>query len=125
MIMPFSRAIGPAGLLIAATIAILAPMHAAPTWAQADKPQSPGIILEGSGNTTVGGGAAARVGDRSSSGSALVQGSPNVTINGRPAVTMGDQTGCGGITIGGGSSVFINGKPVARAGDLTSGCPGK
>jgi len=88
--------------------------------------EAPGIITEGSGNTTVGGQAAARRGDATSDpGVAVEGGSPNVFINGRPAVTVGDRTGCGGITVGGSSNVFINGKPVARAGDLTTGCPPK
>lgn len=88
-------------------------------------PTMPGAVIEGSKNTAIGGAAAARTGDRTSSGSAVVQGSSNVMINGKPAVTLGDRTGCGGITVGGASNVFINGKPVARAGDITTGCPNK
>lgn len=85
----------------------------------------PGAIIEGSRNTTIGGAAPARVGDRTSSGAAIVQGSSNVFINGKPAVTLGDRSGCGGVAVGGAGTVFINGKPVARAGDSTTGCPGK
>src|SRR6202011_5092155 len=89
-------------------------------------PQAPGVITKGSGDTSIGGQAAARSGDATSEpGVALEGGSPNVFINGRPAVTVGDKTGCGGIAVGGSSNVFINGKPVARAGDLTTGCPSK
>jgi uncharacterized Zn-binding protein involved in type VI secretion len=86
---------------------------------------APGVITDGSGDTQIGGQAAARRGDATSDGVGLEGGSPNVFINGRPAVTVGDQTGCGGVTVGGSPNVFINGKPVARAGDLTTGCPGK
>lgn len=88
-------------------------------------PAQPGVITEGAQGVTIGGGAAARAGDRTSGGDAIVNGSPNVFINGRPAVTVGDTTGCGGVVVGGASNVFINGKPVARAGDVTTGCAGK
>lgn len=89
------------------------------------QPAGPGVITEGAQGVTIGGGAAARAGDRTSDGNAVVKGSPNVFINGKPAVTVGDTTGCGGVVVGGASNVFINGKPVARAGDVTTGCPGK
>jgi uncharacterized Zn-binding protein involved in type VI secretion len=85
----------------------------------------PGVVTEGSGNTSIGGLPAARKGDRTDGDGAIVEGSSNVFINGKPAATMGDRTGCGGVTVGGGGGVFINGKPAARAGDLTTGCPGK
>ena len=98
---------------------------ASPALAQKSPPATPGVITEGSSNTSVGGSGAARAGDRTSSSTAVRQGSPDVFINGRPAVTTGDKTGCGGIVVGGGSNVFINGKPVARAGDVTTGCPEK
>ena len=88
-------------------------------------PTGPGVITEGAAGVSIGGGAAARVGDRTSDGNAVTTGSSNVFINGRPAATVGDATGCGGIVVGGASGVFINGKPVARAGDVTTGCPGK
>lgn len=88
-------------------------------------PAQPGVITEGAQGVTIGGGAAARAGDRTSDGDAVAKGSPNVFINGRPAVTIGDTTGCGGVVVGGASNVFINGKPVARAGDVTTGCAGK
>ena len=83
---------------------------------------APGVIKQGSGNTSIGGLPAARKGDATDDGDTIEQGSPNVFINGKPAVTMGDKTNCGGVAIGGAPNVFINGKPVARAGDLTSGC---
>ena len=83
---------------------------------------APGVITQGSGNTSIGGLPAARKGDATDGGDTLEQGSPNVFINGKPAVTTGDKTNCGGVTIGGAPNVFINGKPVARAGDLTTGC---
>ena len=83
---------------------------------------TPGVIKQGSGNTSIGGLPAARKGDATDDGGTIEQGSPNVFINGKPAVTMGDKTNCGGVAIGGAPNVFINGKPVARAGDLTSGC---
>jgi uncharacterized Zn-binding protein involved in type VI secretion len=89
------------------------------------QPARPGVISEGAQGVTIGGGAAARAGDRTTDGDAVVKGSPNVFINGRPAVTVGDTTGCGGVVVGGASNVFINGKPVARAGDITTGCAGK
>ncbi|MGE0700452.1 MAG: PAAR domain-containing protein [Hyphomicrobiaceae bacterium] len=85
----------------------------------------PGVITEGAKGVSIGGAAAARVGDRTTDGNAVTSGSSNVFINGRPAATVGDTTGCGGIVVGGASGVFINGKPVARAGDVTTGCPGK
>jgi len=84
-----------------------------------------GVIVRGSGDTSIGGQAAARAGDATDQAAAVVEGSPNVFINGKPAVTVGGKTGCGGIVVGGASNVFINGKPVARAGDLTTGCPDK
>ncbi len=96
-----------------------------PAIAQQNQPATPGVITEGSANTSIGGAGAARAGDRTSNSTAVRQGSSNVFINGRPAVTTGDRTGCGGIVVGGGSNVFINGKPVARAGDVTTGCPQK
>ena len=83
---------------------------------------APGVVTEGSGNTSIGGLPAARKGDRTDGDGAIVEGSSNVFINGKPAVTTGDKTSCGGINVGGGSNVFINGKPVARAGDMTTGC---
>jgi uncharacterized Zn-binding protein involved in type VI secretion len=86
---------------------------------------APGVIVEGSGNVSVGGQPAARKGDRTDDGHAAVEGSKNVFINGRPAVTVGDTSSCGGVVVGGAHNVFVNGKPLARAGDLTSGCPGK
>ncbi len=93
--------------------------------AQTTQSGTPGVITEGSSNTSIGGAAAARTGDRTTNSSAVQQGSSNVFINGRPAVTTGDKTSCGGLVVGGGSNVFINGKPVARAGDMTTGCPKK
>ena len=96
-----------------------------PASAQQGQSATPGVITEGSANTTIGGAGAARAGGRTSNGTAARQGSSNVFINGKPAVTTGDKTGCGGIVVGGGSNVFINGKPVARAGDMTTGCPEK
>ena len=98
---------------------------AMPVLAQNAQPGTPGVITEGSSNTTIGGAGAARTGDRTSNSTAVQQGSSNVFINGRPAVTTGDKTGCGGIVVGGGSNVFVNGKPIARAGDITTGCPEK
>jgi uncharacterized Zn-binding protein involved in type VI secretion len=83
---------------------------------------TPGVIKQGSGNTSIGGMPAARKGDATDDGGSIEQGSSNVFINGKPAVTMGDKTNCGGVAIGGAPNVFINGKSVARAGDLTSGC---
>jgi uncharacterized Zn-binding protein involved in type VI secretion len=93
--------------------------------AQDPKSGTPGVITQGSSNTSIGGQAAARRGDATDGGTAIVQGSSNVFINGKPATTLGDKTGCGGTTIGGAGNVFINGKPAARAGDLTSGCAEK
>ena len=91
-----------------------------------DRPSDPpGVITEGSSNTSIGGMPTARKGDAAVGEGAIVEGSPNVSINGRPAATVGDRTGCGGIVVGGGGGVFINGKPAARTGDLTTGCPGK
>ena len=114
--------------LLHVTIALIIASAATTAVAQDKAPSStasPGVILEGSTNTSIGGAAAARLGDRTTDGSAIVQGSTNVFINGKPAVTLGDKTGCGGLAIGSGSNVFINGKPVARAGDVTTGCPDK
>jgi uncharacterized Zn-binding protein involved in type VI secretion len=93
--------------------------------AQDHRGNAPGVITEGSGNTSIGGMPAARKGDAASGEGSVVEGSPNVSINGRPAATVGDRTGCGGIVVGSGGGVFINGKPAARTGDLTTGCPGK
>jgi uncharacterized Zn-binding protein involved in type VI secretion len=91
-----------------------------------DRPgELPGVVTEGSGNTSIGGMPVARKGDAAAGEGAIVEGSPNVSINGRPAATVGDRTGCGGIVVGGGGGVFINGKPAARTGDVTTGCPGK
>ena len=86
---------------------------------------APGVVIEGSSSTSVGGQSAARKGDRTDGGGAIIEGSKDVFINGTPAATTGDRTGCGGITVGGGGGVFINGKPAARAGDLTTGCANK
>ncbi len=93
--------------------------------AQERPSELPGVITQGSGNTSIGGMPAARKGDAAAGEGAVVEGSPDVFINGRPAATVGDRTGCGGIVVGGGGGVFINGKPAARTGDLTTGCPGK
>lgn len=93
---------------------------------RADPPGgAPGVVIEGSRNTSIGGQPAARKGDRTDSGDAISGGSSNVFINGKPAATTGDRTGCGGVAVGGGGGVFINGKPAARAGDITTGCPGR
>ncbi len=86
---------------------------------------APAVIIEGSGNVSVGGQAAARKGDAADNGQILAEGSKDVFINGRPAVAAGDRTACSGVTVGGASNVFINGKPMARSGDLTTACPGK
>jgi uncharacterized Zn-binding protein involved in type VI secretion len=93
--------------------------------AQERPSEAPGVVTEGSSNTSIGGVSAARKGDAAAGEGAIVGGSPDVFINGRPAATVGDKTGCGGIVVGGGGGVFINGKPAARTGDLTTGCPGK
>ncbi len=106
-------------------LALLCATAMAGTVAQEVKGGAPGVITEGSTNTSIGGQAAARKGDRTDGGSAIVEGSKDVFINGQPAAVLGNKTGCGGITIGGASNVFINGRPVARAGDLTTGCPQK
>ncbi len=86
---------------------------------------APAVIVEGSGDVSVGGQGAARKGDTADDSQPIVGGSGNVFINGRPAVTAGDRTACGGVTVGGASNVFVNGKPLARSGDLTTGCPPK
>ena len=100
---------------------------AAPVKAQnANLPSgAPAVIVEGSGDVSAGGQAAARKGDPGDNGQPIAEGSKNVFINGRPAVTAGDRTACGGVTVGGASNVFVNGKPMARSSDLTTGCPGK
>jgi uncharacterized Zn-binding protein involved in type VI secretion len=100
---------------------------AAPVEAQnANVPSgTPTVIVEGSGDVSAGGQAAARKGDAGDDGQPIAQGSKNVFINGRPAVTAGDRTACGGVIVGGASNVFVNGKPIARSSDLTTGCPGK
>jgi uncharacterized Zn-binding protein involved in type VI secretion len=109
-----------------ATVAqILIGTFAAGVAAQERPSELPGVVTEGSGNTSIGGMPAARKGDTAAGEGAVVGGSPDVFINGRPAATVGDRTGCGGIVVGGGGGVFINGKPAARAGDVTTGCPGK
>ncbi|KAB2920720.1 MAG: hypothetical protein F9K29_00125 [Hyphomicrobiaceae bacterium] len=107
------------------SLALLCAATVAGAVAQEVKDGTPGVITEGSKNTSIGGQAAARKGDRTDGGSAIVEGSKDVFINGQPAAVLGDKTGCGGITIGGASNVFINSRPVARAGDLTTGCPQK
>ncbi|MEZ5923317.1 MAG: PAAR domain-containing protein [Hyphomicrobiaceae bacterium] len=83
---------------------------------------SPGVIVEGSGDVSIGGQSAARVGDTTSTGNVVVEGSPDVFINGKPAAVQGGATNCGGIVIGGSSNVFINGKPAASTGDVATGC---
>ncbi|MGA7323876.1 MAG: PAAR domain-containing protein [Rhodomicrobium sp.] len=100
---------------------------AAPVKAQnANLPSgSPAVIVEGSGDVSAGGQAAARKGDTADDKQPIAGGSKNVFINGRAAVTAGDRTACGGVTVGGASNVLVNGKPIARSGDLTTGCPGK
>ena len=82
----------------------------------------PGVVTEGSRDTTIGGRPAARVGDGTSGGAPIVEGSPNVFINGKPAAITGGRTGCGGVTVGGAGSVIINGKPAAQSGSPTTGC---
>jgi uncharacterized Zn-binding protein involved in type VI secretion len=108
-------------LMIASIVGSIAP----PASAQDTPGAVPGVVTEGSGNTSIGGLPAARKGDAVTGEGSVVEGSPNVFINGRPAGTVGDRTGCGGTVVGGGAGVFINGKPAARTGDLTTGCPGK
>jgi uncharacterized Zn-binding protein involved in type VI secretion len=107
------------------TLALL--LIAAPAEAQnANLPSgAPALIVEGSGDVSAGGQAAARKGDRTDDGQTIAGGSGDVFINGRPAVTAGERTGCGGVTVGGASNIFVNGKPIARSGDLTAGCPQK
>jgi uncharacterized Zn-binding protein involved in type VI secretion len=94
-----------------------------------DAPQpeaaSPGVIVEGSADVSIGGQSAARAGDATSTGNVIVEGSPDVFINGKPAAVQGGTTECGGVVIGGSSNVFINGKPAAGTGDATSGCGGQ
>ena len=106
-------------VLLCVCVAVLAAGLAV---AQEVKDGTPGVITQGSGNTSIGGLPAARKGDTTDKGDTVENGSPNVVINGKPAVTAGDKTNCGGVTVGGAPNVFINGKPVARAGDLTTGC---
>jgi uncharacterized Zn-binding protein involved in type VI secretion len=112
--------------LIAALLALGWLQIAAPVLAQTGESAGamPGVVTEGSGNTTVGGRAATRAGDRAGDAT-IVEGSPNVFINGRPAARAGDKTGCGGVVLGGGGNVYINGRPAAAAADLTTGCPPK
>lgn len=86
---------------------------------------SPGVVVEGSESVTIGGNAAARAGDQTSTGNVIVEGSTNVFINGKPAAIQGGATDCGGIVIGGSSNVFINGKPAAGTGDAATGCAGQ
>lgn len=83
---------------------------------------SPGVIVQGSGDVSIGGQSAARAGDATSTGNVVVEGSPDVFINGKPASVQGGTTDCGGIVVGGSSNVFINGKPAAGLGDAASGC---
>jgi uncharacterized Zn-binding protein involved in type VI secretion len=111
--------------LIAVACALAMGWTALPALAQSTSEGTPNVVIEGSGNTVIGGQAATRKGDRTDGANAVVEGSPDVFINGRPAARAGDKTGCGGIVIGGGSNVFINGRPAAATGDLTTGCPGK
>ncbi len=91
-----------------------------------DAPQpeaaSPGVVVEGSENVTIGGQSAARVGDQTSTGAVVVEGSSNVFINGKPAAIQGGATDCGGIVIGSSSGVYINGKPAAGTGSVATGC---
>ena len=110
---------------IAAGALVLQAMLAASPVPAAAQSQAgvPGVVTEGSSNTTIGGQPAARNRDATDSGGAIAGGSKDVFINGRPAATVGDRTDCGGITVGGAGNVFINGKPAARAGDLTTECP--
>ncbi len=49
---------------------------------------APGVIVEGSGNVSVGGQPAARKGDRTDDGQAAVEGSSNVFINGGPPLRL-------------------------------------
>ncbi len=86
---------------------------------------APAVIIEGSGDVSAGGQAAARKGDATDNGQIIVEGSKDVFINGRPAALAGGRTACGGVTVGGASNVYINGKPMARSGDLTAACPEK
>lgn len=86
---------------------------------------APEVIVQGSGDVSAGGQAAARKGDITDRAQPIAGGSKDVFINGKPAVTVGDKTACGGAIVGGASNVFINGKPMARSGDLATGCPGK
>ncbi len=100
-----------------------------------DAPQpeaaSPGVVVEGSENVTIGGQSAARAGDQTSTGNVIVEGSSNVFINGKPAAVQGGATDCGGIVpkarlrhdvIGSSSGVYINGKPAAGTGSVATGC---
>ncbi|MGE0627816.1 MAG: PAAR domain-containing protein [Hyphomicrobiaceae bacterium] len=118
------------GLVLAAACAAIFNIGTTARAQTAPGSSAPGVIMDGSGNVSVGGQAAARKGERTTGSGAdgagkIVEGSSNVFINGRPAATLGDRTGCGGIVVGGSSNVFVNGKPLARSGDLTTGCPGK
>jgi uncharacterized Zn-binding protein involved in type VI secretion len=111
--------------LIAVMGAMAMGWAALPALAQSTPAGAPNVVIEGSGNTSIGGQAATRKGDRTDGANAIVEGSPDVFVNGKPAARAGDKTGCGGIVIGGASNVFINGRPAAATGDLTTGCPGK
>ena len=112
----------PAALAGAIAVAVAMSTVVAPREASAQSGGAPGIVTDGSNNTSVGGAAAATAGDRTDQGSAVVGGSSNVFINGKPAARVGDKTNCGGIAISGSSNVFVNGKPLVRSGDMTTGC---
>ena len=102
---------------------VLALIATSPPVSAQERPGTPGVIMKGSDNVSIGGKPAARQGDTTSGGNVVVEGSKNVFINGKPAAVTNDKTSCGGVVIGGGGNLFMNGKPAARSGDQTSGCP--
>ena len=105
-------------LISAATVAVIAQERpAAP-------PGAPGVVTEGSGNTSIGGLPAARKGDRTDGEGVIIEGSRDVFINGKPAAVQGSKTGCGGSIASGATGVFVNGKPFVIAGSAAD-CPDK
>ncbi len=66
-------------------------------------------IAQGSGNVSIEGSPAARLGDATTHPCAIAGGSSTVFINGRPAARVSDAVSCGGEIIGGAATVSIGG----------------
>ncbi|WP_110186418.1 PAAR domain-containing protein [Pokkaliibacter plantistimulans] len=102
--------------------ATLGHFHICPQY-RGDTPHVGGPVAGGSGDVTIGGMPAARVGDKlvcNAPPDTIKQGSASVFINGKPAARMGDSTEHGGVIVAGNATVLIGDQTYSSNGGSAS-----